>query len=112
MTKGKKQKSLYFKKKKKKKKCKAEPFWREETEIHHISLVAAITAGCTYLRSLCLSPKKMLDENIIDTFFNSWEKVGFELILEEGLVSSFTFRDEFKGHIREQVSHQTSHQNE
>lgn len=59
------------------KKCIVEPYWREETELHHISLVAAITAGCTYLRSLCLSPRKRLDDDILDTFFNSWSDVYF-----------------------------------
>lgn len=59
------------------KKCSTKPYWREETELHHISLVAAITAGCTYLRSLCLSPRKRFDDDINDTFFNSWGDVYF-----------------------------------
>lgn len=52
------------------KKCSTNPYWREETELHHIFLVASIKAGCTYIRLLCLSPRIRFDEDIINTFFN------------------------------------------
>lgn len=55
-----------------KKGCPIKPFWRENSEIHHVSLVTTITAACTSLRPLCLSTRKKMDLDIGDTFFESW----------------------------------------
>ena len=44
----------------------------ENQEIHHISLVACIAAACTALRPLCLSCRARMNNNLKDTFFNSW----------------------------------------
>ena len=52
--------------------CNANPYWREDTDLHHISLVTAITAACTSLRPLCLSTRKTFDEDIHNTFFFRW----------------------------------------
>lgn len=52
--------------------CKNLPYWREITELHHVSLVACITAACTSLRPLLLSTRKTLDQDINGTFFNRW----------------------------------------
>ena len=34
--------------------CDVEAFWREQADLHHISLVAAVSAACTAIRPLCL----------------------------------------------------------
>ena len=54
-----------------KKGCPIKPFWRENSEIHHISLVTTITAACTSLHPLCLSTRKKMDLDIGDIFFES-----------------------------------------
>lgn len=51
------------------------PYWREKTDQYHISLVAAITAACTSLRSLCLSPRVTVDDDLNDTFFERWSDI-------------------------------------
>ena len=40
------------------KKCKIKPFWRELTDLHHVSLVMAISVACQPLKPLCFSTKK------------------------------------------------------
>ena len=54
------------------KNCNVEAFWREQVDLHHISLVAAISAACTSIRPLCLSPRKTMDPDLDDTFFEHW----------------------------------------
>lgn len=53
-----------------KKGCPIKPFWRENSDIHHISLVTTITAACTAFRPLCLSTRKKMDSDIGGTFSN------------------------------------------
>lgn len=48
------------------------PYWRENLENHHISLVTCITAACTSLKPLFLSCRARFDKDINDTFFESW----------------------------------------
>ena len=56
----------------KKKSCNKKPFWRENSDIYHVSLVTTITAACKVLPPLCLSTRKKLDLDINGTFFESW----------------------------------------
>lgn len=39
-------------------------YWREETNIYHISVVTAITATCCDITPLYLSPRNRLNEVI------------------------------------------------
>lgn len=43
-------------------------YWRETQDLHHISLVVAITAGCTSFPPLCLSPRKNADKDLDSKF--------------------------------------------
>ena len=52
--------------------CNINPYWREDTDRHHISLVAAISAACTSIRPLLLSTRKTIDADLVDTFFYRW----------------------------------------
>lgn len=45
------------------------PFWREQTDIHHISVVAAVSAACSSITPLFLSTRKKLDEDLKQTLF-------------------------------------------
>ena len=54
------------------KKCRSKPFWREQKDIYHISLVMAITASCAALKPLCLSTRKTTDFDLEDTFYYRW----------------------------------------
>lgn len=60
-----KRKSIYVAKK-----CNVEPFYREQTEPHHISLVVGVSAACCDITPLFLSTRKKLDADINDTFFH------------------------------------------
>ncbi len=54
------------------KSCQIHPFWRECTDIHHISLVMCVTASCDYLRPMLISTRARHDSDISDTFFKRW----------------------------------------
>ena len=54
------------------KKCHIKPYWREQADQHHVSLVVAITAGCNSLPPLCLSTRKRTDPDLDETFFWRW----------------------------------------
>lgn len=54
------------------KNCQVSPYWRENSELHHISLVTCITAACSSLRPLLLSTRIRMDKDISKTFFESW----------------------------------------
>ena len=57
------------------KRCKVKPFWREQQDLHHISVVTAITASCFPLRYMCLSTRKTSDDDLEDTFFRRWSEL-------------------------------------
>ena len=45
------------------------PFFREQTDSYHVSVVVAVTAGCIDVTPLYLSPRKRFDEDLNSTFF-------------------------------------------
>lgn len=45
------------------KSCSVRPYWSENQELHHISLVTCITAACIALRPLCLSCRARMDND-------------------------------------------------
>lgn len=51
------------------KSCHVKPYFREETDQNHISVVVGITAACSDITPLFLSNRKRLDQDLNDTFF-------------------------------------------
>ncbi len=61
--KGKKKKVYVFKQ------CEVKPFFREEVDQHHISVVVGVSAACCDIMPLFISTRKHLDPDINETFF-------------------------------------------
>lgn len=70
------------------KKCHIKPYWREQMDQLHVSLVVAITAGCNSLSPLCLSTRKRTDPDLDDTFFWRW---GLYFTTPKGYIRYLTF---------------------
>ena len=45
------------------------PFFREQTDSYHVSVVVAVTAACNDVTPLYLFPRKRFDDDLKDTFF-------------------------------------------
>lgn len=56
------------------KRCTVQPFWRENTDSHHISLIMCISAACDYLRPMLISTRARFDPDIANTFFHRWSE--------------------------------------
>ncbi|OHT08675.1 hypothetical protein TRFO_22767 [Tritrichomonas foetus] len=54
------------------KECNIKPFWREISDIHHVSMVVCISAACTHLKPLLLSTRKTIDPDLVNSFFFRW----------------------------------------
>ena len=51
------------------KNAKFKPYWREQTDAHHVSVVVGISAACCSLTPLFLSTRKKFDDDLYDTLF-------------------------------------------
>ena len=52
------------------KRCTVQPFWRENTDNPHISLIMCTSAECDYLRPMLISTRARFDPDIANTFFH------------------------------------------
>lgn len=50
------------------KQCEVKPFFREEVDQHHISVVVGVSAACCDIMPLFISTRKHLDPDINETF--------------------------------------------
>ena len=50
--------------------CNLQPFFREQTDPHHISVVVGVNVACCEVTPLSLSTPKKMDSDIDDAFFN------------------------------------------
>lgn len=55
--------------------CPIVPVWRADNDSHHITWIGAITASCSLLRPMLISPRKTVDQDINQTFVKKFATI-------------------------------------